>query len=242
MIDSADAHAPRVARRTGRTGTRVIRVLDVCAAAAALAVLSPLLLVVAAILRVTGEGEVFYRQQRVGLGGRTFGMWKFATMRKDSAQLGAGPLTLRDDPRVLPFGRLLRRTKINELPQLFNVLSGDMSLIGPRPQAPPHFDVYPEEVRGTLGSVRPGLSGIASIAFRDEECLLARARDPERFYLEVIAPYKGEVERWYVERRGVGLHLALIALTVWVVLFPRSRAWRRVLRDLPPPPPELSGW
>lgn len=242
MLDSIDDSPPRVARRGARAGLLAMRVVDVCAAALALVALSPLLLLVAAILRATGEGEVFYRQQRVGLGGRTFGMWKFATMLKDSARQGAGPLTLRDDPRVLPFGRVLRRTKINELPQLLNVLSGEMSLIGPRPQAPPHFEVYPEDVRAALGSVRPGLSGIASIVFRDEERLLARAEDQERFYLRVIAPYKGEVERWYVERQGFGLYVALIVLTVWAVLFPSSRAWRRVLRDLPPPPPELHRW
>ena len=242
VIGAGEASAPPAPRGPARAGPAVIRAVDVCAAAAALALLSPLLLAVAAILRSTGEGEVFYRQQRVGLGGRTFGMWKFATMLRDSAQRGAGPLTLRDDPRVLPVGRVLRRTKINELPQLLNVLSGDMSLIGPRPQSPPHFEVYAEDVRAALGTVRPGLSGIASILFRDEERLLARAADPERFYADVIAPYKGEVERWYVERRDLGLYLALIAITVWVVLLPRSRAWRRLLRDLPAPPPELSGW
>ena len=218
----------------------LIRALDIVLSATALALLAPLLLPLMLALRLTGEGEVFFRQQRVGRRGEPFGVWKFATMLKASPGIGTGLLTVKDDPRVLPLGRVLRATKINELPQLINVLAGDMSLIGPRPQAPPHFEVFPEPVRRRLRTVRPGLSGIGSIVFRDEERCLERAEDKERFYAEVIAPYKGALECWFIERRCVRLYLLLIFLTVWAVAFPGSGLYRSVLTDLPPLPPALA--
>lgn len=119
------------------------RTLDILFSATALAILAPLLVLVALLLRVTGEGEVFFRQNRVGRNGRMIGLWKFATMLKNSPSIGTGTVTLKDDPRVLPIGRVLRRTKINELPQLLNILTGEMSLIGPRPQTKRCFDAFP---------------------------------------------------------------------------------------------------
>jgi len=212
------------------------RSLDVLLAGAALLCLLPFLAVIALVLRFSGEGEVFYRQSRVGRGGKLFGLQKFATMQKDSPNIGTGLLTLKNDPRVLPFGRFLRRTKLNEVPQLINVLVGDMSLIGPRPQAQGHFDVFPEHVKAELIKVRPGLSGIGSIVFRDEENLLSQTgRDPERYYREVIAPYKGELELWYIRRQGLWLYLALIGLTLWAVVVPGVVPVRAVFRDLPEP-------
>jgi lipopolysaccharide/colanic/teichoic acid biosynthesis glycosyltransferase len=139
------------------------RILDIVLSSMALIILSPLLIIVVIILGCTGEGYIFYLQERVGLGGRIFGLYKFATMLKDSPSLPGGLLTKKGDSRILPVGRILRATKINELPQLFNVLKGDMSLIGPRPQARPHFDVFPEHVKKELIKVKPGLSGIGSI-------------------------------------------------------------------------------
>ncbi len=213
------------------------RALDILLSALALLCLLPLLAVVALVLRCSGEGEVLYEQQRVGLGGRLFGLQKFATMLKDSPNLGTGLLTLQNDPRVLPVGRFLRKTKLNELPQLWNVLRGDMSLIGPRPQAPAHFEVFPAHVKAELVKVRPGLSGIGSIVFRDEESLLGvPGRDPERYYAEVIAPYKGELELWFIAHRGTWLYLKLVALTVWAVLWPRGVPYRALLPGLPPEP------
>jgi lipopolysaccharide/colanic/teichoic acid biosynthesis glycosyltransferase len=218
------------------------RLLDVVFSGLALFVLAPLLLPVALVLRFTGEGEVFYRQDRVGKDGRRFGLLKFATMLKDSPNIGPGLLTVKDDPRVLPVGRFLRKTKINELPQLINILRGEMSVIGPRPQAPRHFDVFPEHVKREIVKTRPGLSGIGSIVFRDEEELLARnAGREDAFYRDVIARYKGELELWYLHNQGVGLYLLLIALTVWVVLFPASTAYRRLLPGLPATPEQLHG-
>ena len=218
----------------------MIRLLDILLSGLALLVLGPLLVPIALLLRLTGEGEIFFRQQRVGKGGRHFRLLKFATMLKNSPNMGPGLHTLANDPRVLPVGRFLRETKINELPQLINILKGDMSVIGPRPQAPAHFDAFPAHVRQQLVTVRPGLSGIGSIVFRDEERLLSQQGDDhDAYYRDVISPYKGELELWYLQHQGLRVYLLLIALTVLVVLAPDSAAYRRWLKDLPPPPEGL---
>ena len=216
------------------------RFFDVFFSGLALVVLAPLLLPIALILRLTGEGEIFYRQTRVGLNGEHFGLLKFATMLKDSPNMGSGTLTLKDDPRVLPLGRLLRATKINELPQLFNVVKGDMSVIGPRPQTRRCFDAFPARLREEIVRVRPGLSGVGAIAFRAEDQMLADAEHADRTYDELIMPYKGELEAWYVHNAGVGLYFALIALTCWVIVFPSSALLWRLFPDLPRPPAPLA--
>ena len=157
------------------------RFLDVILSAVALLFLIPLLIPVAVILRLSGEGEVFYIQERVGLSGKPFGLLKFATMLKDSPNIGAGEITVRDDPRVLPFGKFLRKTKLNELPQLWNILNGDISIVGPRPMVPKPYAQYPTAARDKLNQIRPGLTGIGSIIFRDEERYLAELEDPMAF-------------------------------------------------------------
>ena len=240
MDESASPQVGQRANGSLAMHVPLLRAFDILLSGCALIALSPLLLLVMAVLRFTGEGEIFYTQARVGRGGRLFPLLKFATMLRNSPNMGTGVLTLRNDPRILPVGRFLRRTKINELPQLWNVLRGDMSMIGPRPQAPPHFDVFSAAVREELKTVRPGLSGIGSIIFRDEEALLGREAGSERFYATVIAPYKGMVECWYIRHQGAVLYLALLLMTVWVVLFPRSRLYRRWLVGLPPAPRELA--
>lgn len=218
------------------------RFLDIMLSGIALLVLSPLLLPVMLALRLTGEGEVFYVQQRVGRGGQPFGLYKFATMLKDSPNVGTGTVTVKDDPRVLPFGRLLRKTKLNELPQLLNIVKGDMSIVGPRPQTQRCFDAFPPRSQAEIVKVRPGLSGIGSIVFRDEEELMHASAEPERFYDEVIMPYKGELEEWYVVNQGLGIYMFSILATAWVVLFPKTQLVRRLLNDrLPPPPQSLAG-
>lgn len=218
------------------------RLLDILLSALALLVLSPLLIPVVVVLRLTGEGEIFFRQQRVGQGGGTFGLLKFATMLKDSPNLGTGTVTVMDDPRVLPVGKFLRRTKINELPQLLNILRGDMSVIGPRPQTQRCFDAFPARSQAEIVKVRPGLSGLGSVVFRDEERMMHDAADAGRLYDEVIMPYKGLLEEWYVARRGLYLYFVLIFVTVWVVLFPQSGLLWRLFPDLPRPPGELAGY
>ena len=215
------------------------RLLDVLLSGLALLVLSPLLVPVAIALRLTGEGEVFFIQQRVGRGGQPFGLYKFATMLKDSPNIGTGTVTVKGDPRVLPLGRLLRKTKINELPQLLNILKGDMSIIGPRPQTRRCFDAFPARSQAAIIQVRPGLSGIGSIVFRDEEELMHASTEPERFYDEVIMPYKGALEEWYVAHQGLWTYLAAIFATAWVVLFPKSDIVWKLFPGLPASPAQL---
>lgn len=216
------------------------RALDILLSATALLILAPLLVPVALVLRFTGEGEVFFRQNRVGRNGQMIGLWKFATMLKNSPSMGTGTVTLKGDPRVLPVGRFLRRTKINELPQLWNILAGDMSLIGPRPQTRRCFDAFPARSQGVIVTVRPGLSGIGSIVFRAEEEMMHAAKDPDRFYDQVIMPYKGLLEEWYVAHQGLWTYIRLTLLTAWVVVFPTSQAVWRLFPDLPVPPEALA--
>lgn len=215
------------------------RILDIILSVTALLVLSPLLVPIAVLLLLTGEHEVFYFQERVGRGGRPFKLFKFATMLKNSPNIGTGTITLKNDPRILPMGRFLRKTKINELPQLLNILFGDMSVVGPRPQTRRCFDAFPEASKRAIMSVRPGLSGIGSIVFRDEEELMHEHADPAAFYDQVIAPYKGQLEEWYVAHQGVGTYLKVIGLTLWVVLSPNSQIVWRVFPDLPKKPASL---
>lgn len=190
-------------------------------------------------LRFTGEGEVFFKQERIGLGGKYFGLYKFATMLKDSPNMGTGTVTLRDDPRVLPLGRFLRKTKINEIPQLLNIILGDMSVIGPRPQTRRCFDAFPERSRNKIITVRPGLSGIGSIVFRGEDQMMCASEDPDRLYDEVIMPYKGAIEEWFVQHKSLWLYLKCIWLTAIVVFLPASQAVWDFFPDLPPPPGPL---
>ena len=217
----------------------MIRVFDIVLSLAALITLCPLLLPIALILRFTGEGEVFYIQERIGSNERPFGLFKFATMLKNSPQIGTGTITVRDDPRVLPVGRILRKTKINELPQLLNVLIGDMSVIGPRPLTQNHFVHYAPELRKTIGSARPGLSGVGSIVFRDEERLLSDKEDPKNYYRTEIAPYKALLEVWFVRNRGIWLYLKCIFLTIWVVINSSSNVASAAFKDLPQPQGQL---
>ena len=218
------------------------RFFDILFSGTALIVLSPLLIPVMIVLKLTGEHEIFYVQQRVGKGGKKFGLLKFATMLKDSPNMGTGTITVKNDPRVLPVGRFLRKTKINELPQLINILKGDMSVIGPRPQDMRCFVVFDKEDQEKIKSVRPGLSGIGSIIFRDEEAILGRAEitDKEAFYDNVISPFKGKVESWYVDNQSLYLYFLLIGLTVFVVLFPSYQVpYDKLFKGIPKPPAKI---
>jgi lipopolysaccharide/colanic/teichoic acid biosynthesis glycosyltransferase len=217
----------------------VQRFFDVTFTSFALLVLSPLMIPLAIILRFSGEGEIFYKQNRVGINGESFGLLKFATMLKNSPNLGTGNMTVKNDPRILPLGNFLRKTKINELPQLLNILLGDMSIIGPRPLTQDHFYEYLPIVQETISSVRPGLSGLGSIIFRDEEEMLHQHTDSKHFYKENISPYKGSLEAWYVKNNGLFTYFMLIALTGWVVIFPKSKVVWKVFPFLPPPPAAL---
>lgn len=215
------------------------RALDILLSALTLVALSPLLLPLAVILRFTGEGEVFFVQTRVGRNGENFGLYKFATMLRNSPNIGSGTVTLKDDPRVLPVGKFLRTTKINELPQLLNIFLGDMSIVGPRPQTRRCFDAFPERSQTAIMQVRPGLSGLGSIAFRGEEDMMDASSDPDQFYDDVIMPYKGLLEEWYVANQTLVVYIKVIFVTAVVVLVPRSRIFWHVFSGLPKPPAEL---
>jgi lipopolysaccharide/colanic/teichoic acid biosynthesis glycosyltransferase len=212
------------------------RIFDIIFTSLALFVLSPLMIPLVIILRFSGEGEIFYKQNRVGINGQSFGLLKFATMLKNSPNLGTGNMTVKNDPRILPLGNFLRKTKINELPQLLNIFLGDMSIIGPRPLTQDHFDSYIPSVQQAIASVQPGLSGVGSIVFRDEEEMLHHHADAKQFYKEYISPYKGSLEAWYVKNNGLGTYFTLIFLTVWVVIFSKSKAVWNIFPSLPKPP------
>jgi lipopolysaccharide/colanic/teichoic acid biosynthesis glycosyltransferase len=160
-------------------------------------------------------------------------------MLKDSPKLGAGEITIKNDPRVLPFGKFLRKTKINELPQLWNILIGDMSVVGPRPMVPGTFNNYSLEAQGALNTVRPGLTGIGSIVFRDEEQLLDMRDDPIRFYSEHIAPHKSALEVWFVQNNSLWVYVKVIFVTAWVVLFSRSKLAEIAFSGIPKLPDTL---
>ena len=212
------------------------RFFDILFSGVALLLLCPLLVPIVIVLRLTGEGEVFFLQERIGMSGKKFKLFKFATMLKNSPNIGTGTVTMRGDPRVLPVGTLLRKTKINELPQLLNIFFGDMSVIGPRPLTTQTFGAYSESTQSLIKQVRPGLSGVGSIIFRGEEEIMHGATASVDFYANVIAPYKGALEEWFVANKGLPLYFQCIFMTVWVVLSPSSSLPWRAFKTLPKPP------
>lgn len=202
-----------------------------------LLLLSPLLLPAILLLRLTAEGEVFYFQKRIGYKNKPFNIWKFATMLKNSPNMAGGEITLRRDPRITTVGHYLRLTKINELPQIANVLMGDMSMVGPRPLMPVSFEQYSPEVQARVYNSPPGITGIGSVIFRDEERLVTEAGIPPReFYQKYIFPYKGALELWYQDHQSFRVDLLLLFLTAWVIFFPNSLLPYRIFRDLPSRP------
>jgi lipopolysaccharide/colanic/teichoic acid biosynthesis glycosyltransferase len=188
------------------------RAFDLLAAGLGLLVLSPVLLAVAIAIRLDDGGPVFFRQERVGRRGRPFRILKFRTMRTDAERRG-GPLTVAKDPRITRMGAFLRRTKIDELPQLVNVVLGEMSLVGPRPEVPRYVASYDARQRAVL-EVRPGITDPASIAFRNENDLLAGSADPEGVYLREIMPAKLEMNLTYLERRSLAADIGIILQTL----------------------------
>ena len=214
------------------------RLTDILIACIALVLLSPLLIPVILILLLTGEHEVFYLQKRIGYLNKPFYIWKFATMVKNSPNIGTGEITLRNDPRVTPMGKWLRMTKINELPQIINVLKGEMSIVGPRPLMEVSFNLYSDEVRKVIYQSKPGITGIGSLIFRDEEKILSDAADPRKAY-ESIYPYKAALEIWYRQHASFYTDTMIIFLTGWSVLFPANKLVQKVFTDLPQRPAGL---
>jgi lipopolysaccharide/colanic/teichoic acid biosynthesis glycosyltransferase len=192
------------------------RLFDIVAAGIGLALLSPLLLTLALWVRLDSPGPVLYRQQRVGRNGVLFDILKFRTMKQG---LDAGrQLTVGRDPRITRAGRFLRHYKLDELPQLINVVQGTMSLVGPRPEVPRYVDCYPPAVRATVLSVAPGITDLASILYKEESEVLGRAADPEQAYLETILPVKLEYYQRYVRERSFWLDLRIIFRTLAAIV------------------------
>tara|TARA_A100001015_G_C14749904_1_gene617119 strand:+ start:68 stop:739 length:672 start_codon:yes stop_codon:yes gene_type:complete len=217
------------------------RIFDLIIAFITLILLLPIFIFVIIILLFTGEGEVFYLQNRLGFKNKSFKIIKFATMVKNSPNIGSGSITLRDDPRVLPFGKFLRKSKINELPQIFNVIKGEMSIVGPRPQMKVDFNKFPKDKRDYIYLSKPGITGIGSIVFRDEEKWISSCvGDKHEFYRTKIAPYKTDLELWYLKKKSVYLDIKLILLTAWVILFPKSQIISNAFDDLPTKPDHLN--
>ena len=210
------------------------RIIDIILSSIAIILLSPILILIIVILKLTGEGEIFYLQERVGYKTKSFMIYKFATMVKNSPNIGTGDVTLRNDPRVTKAGKFLRESKLNELPQLFNIFMGDISVIGPRPLMRAGFNRYSLSFQNSVYNVKPGLTGIGSIVFRDEEKILTESELPaHECYKEIILPYKGELEMWYQSNCSFLLDLQLIFMTAWVILVPTSKLYEKWFKDLP---------
>lgn len=188
------------------------RVFDVLAAGTGLLVLAPLLLAIGVWIRLDSPGPALFRQRRIGRHGVPFDIVKFRTMAERNE--GGRPLTVGQDPRITRAGRWLRRSKIDELPQLLNVLDGTMSLVGPRPEVPRYVDCYPPDVRRTVLSVAPGITDLAAILYKDESEILGRVHDPEQAYVQTILPVKLAYYQRYVRERSFWLDLRIIARTL----------------------------
>lgn len=188
------------------------RAFDILTAAVGLALLSPVLIAVAALIKLTSPGPVLFKQHRVGRRFRPFMICKFRTMVEDAPRQG-GPITFGADPRITRLGRLLRKTKIDELPQLFNVLKGEMSLVGPRPEVPRYVEMFREDYEEIL-RVRPGITDLASIKYRDEAAVLGQAEDPEREYISRVLPEKIKLAKQYVGKSSLWFDLTVIARTL----------------------------
>ena len=216
------------------------RFFDLFASIIALLILSPLLIPIVIMLKFTGEGYVWYFQERVGNKNKLFNIYKFATMLKDSPNMAGGLITTKKDPRLTPLGGFLRSSKINELPQLLNIVFGQMSVVGPRPVMQKSFDAYPAEIQKVIYNVKPGLTGIGSIIFRDEETLITEIRDlggdTWDFYVNKIYPFKGDLEKWYQNNYSFSTDFKIIILTAWVIIFPKSNLTYKWFPSLPKRP------
>jgi lipopolysaccharide/colanic/teichoic acid biosynthesis glycosyltransferase len=213
------------------------RCYDLVLSVMALIMLAPLFLTIMILLRFSGEHEVFYIQKRLGYRCTLFHMYKFATMLKESYLMPGGWVTVTNDPRTTSIGKFLRKTKLNELPQLLNIIRGDMSIVGPRPTIESSFVDYPEDIKESIYTIKPGLTSLASIVLRNEEVLItkitAKGLDPVLYYNNVIYPFKGKLEDWYRENRSVWVDIKIISLTCIVIFSPNTSLVRRSFPSAP---------
>ena len=212
----------------------MLRTFDILFSSLALILLLPLFCIISLILKLSGENKVFFLQKRVGKNNQKFNLIKFATMLENSPNIGTGTITIKNDPRILPFGHFLRKTKINELPQLINILKGEMSLIGPRPLTDNEFNQYADSIKTKLNTLSPGLSGIGSIVFRNEENIIGNnITNVNEVYRKKIIPFKGELEVWYVNNRNIYTYFVLIIITLIVIFIPNTKIYYKIFKDLP---------
>jgi len=216
------------------------RLFDIVFSLTGLILVFPFMIPVMIILRLTGEHYIFYSQDRVGRYGKMFRMIKFSTMLRNSPELLSGNITLGKDPRVFPFGRILRITKVDEVPQLINVLKGEMSLVGPRSMPPSNFNFYSHEAQAMVIKLKPGITGVGTIIFREEiKILAASPLSPGETHQRWISPHKARLEEWYLNHQSLWVDIKIIFLTFWVIPFKNSTMPYRVLKGLPPFPEEL---
>ena len=195
----------------------VKRVFDFLCSALGVILLSPCFFIIAIWIKVDSAGPIFFVQKRVGMSGKQFGVYKFRTMIVDAESKGLR-ITVGNDPRITSSGHFLRRTKLDELAQLFNVLGGSMSLVGPRPEVQEYIDAYPEDIKKIVLSVKPGITDYASIEFKDENALLENSIDPSKTYIEEILPVKQQYYLKYIEDKSFFLDIKIILKTIFVIL------------------------
>jgi len=224
--------------------TFVKRILDIFLSSLGLLFIFPISILIVIVLKLSGEGEVFYLQERMGYNNKPFYIYKFATMLKNSHNIGDKTVTVRNDPRITKFGRILRITKINELPQILNVLKGDMSLVGPRPLLISSFYKYTADVQEIIYRNKPGITGIGSLIFRDEELLVTTyktlGKPPLDYYRLYIYPYKGSLEQWYYYNRCLSVDFKILFLTFWSLVNRNSQGIYKTLKNLPKKPDSLT--
>ena len=215
------------------------RFFDILFSIILLFLLLPFFVFIIFILKITGEGSIFFIQERIGFRQKAFKLLKFSTMLKNSPNMKNGTITLKNDPRILPIGNILRKTKINELPQLINILKGDMSFVGPRPQTFRCFNAFSKKDQTNIIKIRPGLTGIGSLIFRNEENMLTGQSNPNFFYDTTIMEYKGSLESWYSENQNIKYYFLIIILTFWSVIFPNTKIVWIFFPSIPKPSKKL---
>ena len=207
------------------------RIFEFSAALFLIMLFSPLMIFIAAILLLTSEHRIFYFSNRVGQNKKIFKMVKFSTMQKNSHHTGTLEITLKNDPRILPMGRFLRNTKIDELPQLLNILKGEMGFVGPRPLPPRHFNYYTPQQQEMIAMMKPGITGIGSIFYRDEGRLLAQSNLPaEKCYEQVLTPKKAALEKWYFENRSTWTDLKILFCTLYEIFFRKNLIFHKLFK------------
>lgn len=220
------------------------RLFDIIFTSIVIILIAPLFILIMIVLRFSGEGEVFYLQERIGYKNKKFYIYKFATMLKNSINMGTGSHTIRNDPRVTKVGKILRMTKINEIPQLFNVLKGDMTLVGPRPLVLKSYEKYSSEVKEVIYNNRPGVTGLGSLIFRDEEYLVSLYKelisDTVEYYDKYVFPYKGKLELWYFKNISLKIDLKILFLTFWAIVNSESSLIEKWFKTIPEKPELLT--